>query len=176
MFNYVSLICRKTSNAKTAKSHLKKVCEILEEKDKSLVKLASEHFPQDDSDKAPKTKKRKSATTAEANNNKKKKPAAEKSNTANMTLGEREIYALQALEDFVEQKGGSRDSVKNFKCRVIRKPSDGRFDTKYYNEDGKPFRSMMEVGRYLNLIAELAPEKKKLAFAKRKASVDVGYR
>ena len=134
-----------------------------------MVKLASEHVPQDDSDAAPKNKKRKSGTVAEANH-KKKKPQIDKQKNANMTLGEREKHALRALEDFIEQKGGSRDSVKNFKCRVIRKPSDGRYDTKYYNEEGKPFRSMMEVGRYLNLIAELAPAKKKLAFVKRKAT------
>ena len=159
---------RKTAAAKVAKTHLKKVCEILDEKDKSLGQLASKHVPDDDSNEVSKSKKRKSNTSAETNN-KKKKSQADKQNTANMTLGEREKHAMKALEDFVESKGGSRDAVKSFTCRVIRKPSDGRYDTKYHNEEGKPFRSMMEVGRYLNLIAGLAP-KKKLAFSKRKAT------
>ena len=133
-----------------------------------MGQLASKHVPDDDSNEVSKSKKRKSNTSAETNN-KKKKSQADKQNTANMTLGEREKHAMKALEDFVESKGGSRDAVKSFTCRVIRKPSDGRYDTKYHNEEGKPFRSMMEVGRYLNLIAGLAP-KKKLAFSKRKAT------
>ena len=99
------------------------VCAMLGEKDKSLVKLAQEHVPSEEFEMQTKGKKRKSGSLSESSrgiNNKKKPPPAKK-NANEMTLGEREDYAIQALFEFVEQNGGSRESVANFNSRVTRK-------------------------------------------------------
>ena len=98
-----------------------------------------------------------------ANNKAKKKPNR-KTGGKVLTLGEREEKGLEDLCEFIESKGGSRASVSSFQCRVTRK-SDGRYDTNYYNEQGKKFRSQIEVARYFNLVADLG---KKAASIKRR--------
>jgi predicted metal-binding transcription factor (methanogenesis marker protein 9) len=149
---------------------------MLGDKDKSLVSLAEAHFPLEDVEQSPKSsKKRKSATISNGSgsSNKKEEPRVEKKREGDLTLGDREEQAMEALFEFVEQKGGSRESVSNFTCRVTRKSSDGRYDTNYYNEQSKRFRSMVEVCRYLNLVTEprpVAATKKVLGFNKRKAT------
>ena len=168
---------RKTKHAEIAKEHLEQVSSWLAAKDPSLAVLASEHIPQEDpspeaNKKESKNKKRKADDQAGIATKKANVKSRNKTN-GELTLGEREDDAMQALFEFIEEKGGSREAVANFRCRVSRKPSDGRYDTNYYNEQGRRFRSMMEVGRYLNLVADnsrSAAGKKKVSFKNRKVT------
>lgn len=68
-----------------------------------------------------------------------------------MTLSDREERGLEALATFIEERGGKRSLVQNYRCRVTKKPSDGRYDTNFFNEQARRFRSMIEVARYLGL-------------------------
>ncbi|CAJ1925855.1 unnamed protein product [Cylindrotheca closterium] len=141
---YNSHIHRKTKHAKMAKDHLDQVCAMLAEKDDSLARVAKDFVP----DSKP-SKKRKADTP---DSRSRKKPAsAKKPNGGDMALSEREDQAMEALGAFMEEKGGSKEVVKNFRCRVQKQPG-GRFDTNYYNEHGRRFRSMVEVGRFLGLV------------------------
>ena len=68
-------------------------------------------------------------------------------------LAERELRGMENLTAFItEKEGGDREMVEKYRCRVTIKPSDGRFDVNFFNEHGKRFRSMIEVGRFLNLV------------------------
>ncbi|KAG7352301.1 DDT domain containing protein [Nitzschia inconspicua] len=160
---------RKTKHAKTAQTHLQQVCAMLAEKDSSLVQVARnapapiERDRQQDSSSGG--KKRKSGTdnggdakrrSSSANNDKKTSAGASKENTNDLTISEREAKALEALSEFIESKGGDAALVQNYRCRVTKKPSDGRYDINYYNEQGRRFRSMVEVGRFLNLVDDTA--------------------
>jgi hypothetical protein len=162
---------RKTKYAKVAKAHLKEICEWLSKKDQSLAILAAEHVPHEDPSPEAPTKKRKAPLSEDAPP--KKKSSGSRTTNGDLTLGDREEQAMQTLFEFVEDKGGSREAVENFRCRVTRKPSDGRYDTNYYNEQGRRFRSMVEVGRYLNLMVtptRTAAGKSRIGFKKRKAT------
>jgi hypothetical protein len=155
-----------------AKAHLKEICEWLAKKDQSLATLAAQHVPQEDPSSEAPNKKRKQAASSEDAPAKKKSSGSRKNN-GDQTLGDREEQAMKVLFEFVEEKGGSRQAVENFRCRVTRKPSDGRYDTNYYNEQGRRFRSMVEVGRYLNLMVtptRTAAGKNRMGFKKRKAT------
>jgi len=60
---------------------------------------------------------------------------------------------MDLLRDFVEEKGGSRALVSRYTSRVTRKGGQGKkFDTNYFNQSGRRFRSMLEVGRFLGLV------------------------
>ena len=68
-------------------------------------------------------------------------------------LVDREARGMESLVTFIaDQDGGDQGMVKKYRCRVTVKPSDGRFDVNFFNEHGKRFRSMLEVGRFLNLV------------------------
>ena len=132
------------------------------------MNFAKDHIPEEHD-----SKKRKADTNGDLPKSKKKATAKTNKNTGDVTLGEREENAMQALFEYVEEKGGSREAVKNFRCRVTRKPSDGRYDTNYYNEQGRRFRSMVEVGRFLKLVVEntrSAAGMKRASMNKRKAT------
>ncbi|KAL3934923.1 MAG: hypothetical protein SGBAC_009456, partial [Bacillariaceae sp.] len=137
-----------------AKDHLNQVCAILAEKDDSLARVAKDFVP----DHSKPSKKRKVDSTDSSRSRKKpasvKKPsnATASASAGDMTLSEREDQAMEALGTFLEEKGGSRDSVANFRCRVQKQPG-GRHDINFYNEIGRRFRSMVEVGRFLGLVA-----------------------
>jgi hypothetical protein len=180
IFVIIHACYRKTKHSKLAKDHLKEVSAMLGEKDKTLTAVALEYIPHKEppTNKSSSNKKRKSAANGGGDDEetpKKKKSVSDKNhNTTNgdSSLGEREEKALEALFEFVEEKGASRKAVKNFRCRVTRKASDGRYDTNYYNESGRRFRSMVEVGRYLNLVTDTprSPAISKKGFKKKKVT------
>lgn len=97
-------------------------------------------------------KKRRISSTVTASIDMVSKSTASSQFAADLTLSEREARALDALSSFVEDMGGERNLVQNYRCRVTKKPSDGRYDTNFYNEQGRRFRSMVEVGRHLGLV------------------------
>jgi hypothetical protein len=161
----LSISDRKTKHAKLAKKQLDDVCALLGEKDKSLVTLAKHHVPEE----IEETKKRKADSNGDLPRIKKKANANTRKKTGDLTLGEREDHGMEALCEFIEQKGGSGESVQNFRCRV--KKMDGRYETSYFNEQGKKFRSMVEVAKYFNLVADTtrsAAGKKAATIKKRK--------
>jgi hypothetical protein len=138
---------RKTKYAKLAKEHLAHVCAMLAEKDPSLAGVAKVSVPVVEAATPTTTTTTKSSNH---NNNKKRKADA---TTATSAISEREDQAMDALATFIEEKGGSPESIQNFRCRV-QKHAGGKYDTNYYNESGRRFRSMIEVARHLGLVAE----------------------
>lgn len=146
------------------------VCEWLAEKDQSLAVVAKDYKP------PIKSKKRKLEDPG-GESPKPKKKAANKGNkseaAADPELTERKERAMQSLKSYVQENGGNIKLIKNFTCRVTRKPSDGRYDNNFYNEVGKRFRSMVEVGKFLKLSvtpARSAGGKKAAGMKKRKST------
>lgn len=158
---------RKTKHAKLAEEHLEKVCRMLAEKDDSLAQKArNAPVPKSEKGRASSSsanntpsKKRKTTTSTEGSSKKSasenlSSPAANKSRKSQKAeIAEREDRGMENLANFIaEKEGGDRSMVENYRCRVTVKPSDGRYDVNYFNEHGKRFRSMIEVGRFLNLV------------------------
>jgi hypothetical protein len=134
----------------------------LGEKDASLAKLASEHIPKETASSPSPHKKRKAADTSDDNDNnngsgeptkKKRASPTKKKKNANSDLAEREERAMSQLETFIEERGGSAAQVGGYSARVTKKAS-GKYDVNFYNEVGRRFRSMLEVGRFLHLITD----------------------
>jgi DDT domain/Williams-Beuren syndrome DDT (WSD), D-TOX E motif len=69
-------------------------------------------------------------------------------------MNEKEIEQMEKLEDFIDEKGGDRSLVANFRCKVFPKMGGERYDANYYSEQGQRFRSMLDVGRFLGLVAD----------------------
>lgn len=135
---------RKTKYASTAQEHLQVVLDLLANKDESLVQLASTYVP-----KPPGNKKRKSAQSDSTTSPKKKQ--ANKSDE----LAEREDRAMDMLESFIEEHGGDKSLVAGFRARVTKKSSNNKkYDTNYFNAQGRRFRSMLEVGRFFQLVKD----------------------
>jgi len=133
---------------------------MLSVKDPSLGIAAEKHIPTETSN----SKKRKGDPNGSAQR---------KSSKSDPALAAKEHQAIENLVAYVIDHGGSKKQVKNFRCRVTRKPSDGRYDTNYYNEQGKRFRSMAEVGRFLKLVVgkgQSPARKKASGMKKRKAT------
>lgn len=143
---------RKTKKAANAKKQLAAVVALLGEKDASLAKLAREHVPKKETAASSAPKKRKAESPAE-NGAPKKKRASPKKKNANSELAEREERAISQLEAFIEEKDGASSLVSGYSARVTKKAS-GKYDVNFYNEAGRRFRSMLEVGRFLNLVTD----------------------
>jgi hypothetical protein len=142
---------------------------MLANKDQTLATAAQKHIPKEGKD----SKKRKADENGDGPIIKRRSTSKSTQQGGDLTLGDREEHAMEALFAYVEEKGGPRECVQNFRCRVTRKASDGRYDTNYYNEQGRRFRSMVEVGRYLKLVTETtrsAAGKKTAGIKKRKAT------
>ena len=77
------------------------------------------------------------------------------------------IHSLNVT--FVPEMSGSAEQVQGFRAKVTRK-SDGRHDTNFYNTEGRRFRSMIDVGRFFNLVAENKPAASKKVIGKKKPS------
>lgn len=94
-----------------------------------------------------------STDPASATGSAKKKAKTIHSNK-NRELAEREERALGQLAEFVAQRGGDPAAVAGYRSRVTRKGGTGnkKFDVIFYNADGRRFRSMMEVGRFLKIV------------------------
>lgn len=156
-----------SKHAKIASNHLAKAKEMLGQKDKSLADIAIDFLPTETA-----SKKRKPTEDLDARSRKRfaVKSSSDKaeSGDADLSLKEREVRALGALASFVEGNGGSREQVAGFRSRVTRKPSDRRYDINFYNEQGRRFRSMVEVGRFLNLVKADRPPKRRASFRSKK--------
>jgi len=149
---------------------MKDIIKMLGHKDQSLADLAKDFVP---SEQPVASKKRKAEDPMESRISRKKsssKSSNEKAQSSDveMSLKEREVKAMEALAAFIEESGGSAEQVAGYRSRVTRKPSDRRFDINFYNEEGKRFRSMLEVGRFLNIVKTDRPPKRKPSFKKGK--------
>jgi DDT domain len=78
--------------------------------------------------------------------------AKKKTKNRNSELAEREDRAMGLLEDFLVENGGTAEQAAEFTIRVTKKTDASRFDTVYHNSNGRRFRSMLEVGRFLGLV------------------------
>lgn len=123
---------------------------MLADKDKSLAGVAKVAVPIVEA--TPKASKKRKADASTESSKANKRPAR-KSSSGDITISEREDQAMEALVAFIEEKGGSKESIENFRGRV-QKQSSGKYDTNYYNEHGRRFRSMIEVARHLGLVAQ----------------------
>ncbi|GAX22610.1 hypothetical protein FisN_14Hh243 [Fistulifera solaris] len=137
-------IHKKTALATKAKSCIKKAKDVFAKVDESLAKIVTEYVPKPES-----TKKRKTEDAHHHSPNKKSKAA-----NKNSELAEREERAMELLATFIEERRGQRSQVSGFSARVTRKSSGGKFDTNFFNEAGRRFRSMLEVGRFLGLVTD----------------------
>lgn len=167
---------RKTKHAKAAASHLKEVQAMLKQKDPSLADIANNFVP---TETAAGNKKRKASDDVDSSRIVRKRSStsgggksahalAAESGDADLSLKDREVKAMEQLAIFVEENGGSREVVAGFRSRVTRKPSDRRYDVTYYNEEGRRFRSMLEVGRFFSLVKTDKPPKRKPTFRSNK--------
>ena len=91
-------------------------------------------------------------------------------------LEEREARGMENLANFIEQKGGDRNTIAKYRCQVTLKPSNGRYNVSFFNEHGKRFRSISEVGRFLNLLDDKSGSSARLAadYNKEMSSVQSG--
>lgn len=119
-------------------------------KDESLAKLASESIGKKHNNASGSSTASKKRPADESQNNKGKKRTKTTANK-NSVLAEREERAMDLITTFVEDRGGSRDLLSSFRARVTTKKG-GKFDTNYFNGEGRRFRSMLEVGRFLGLV------------------------
>lgn len=95
------------------------------------------------------------------NNNGKKAKQQQQHTNKNSELAEREARAMDLLTTFVIDNGGNRNLLSGYRARVTSKRptssqssnnSSAKYDVVYFNESGRRFRSMLEVGRFLNII------------------------
>lgn len=163
---------RKTKHAKTASNHMNDVKSMLGHKDPSLAELAKEFVP---SEEPAGSKKRKASDDVDSSRIVRKRSSAKTSSAdradsanADLSLKEREVKAMEQLAAFITENGGSREQVAGFRSRVTRKLSDRRYDVVFYNEEGRRFRSMLEVGRSFGLIKSDKPPKRKASFRRNK--------
>lgn len=71
----------------------------------------------------------------------------------------REEKAVEQLKAFVVEHGGKPSMVAGFRSKATK--SRNKFDVTFYNSEGRRFRSMIQVARHLNLVAESPTAKRK---------------
>ena len=76
------------------------------------------------------------------------------SNNANPELAQREVRAMDLLYQFVAERGGNpAKMLQGFRTRVTRKRNQpNKFDVHFFSPQQQRFRSMLDVGRHLNLV------------------------
>lgn len=166
------LLRSKTKHEALARKHLDEVCTILAEKDDSLAKAALKAkgpapLQSDRRDSSSSSKKRKSSSSGGAvdgtsnGSAHKKKPrtscSGSPANRESGNMSEKELEQMEKLENFIEDRGGDRSLVSNFRCRVFKKGGgENRYDANYYSSftpgKGKRFRSMLDVGRFVGVV------------------------
>ena len=84
------------------------------------------------------------------------------STNKNPELAEREVRAMDQLREFIVDKcGGGEDLLDGFRVRVTKKKGhklthQSKYDINFYSSQNRRFRSMLEVGRFYNLVHENA--------------------
>ena len=88
----------------------------------------------------------------------KKRNTSNQSSAANapLTASQREEKALNNLIKYIIECGGEKQQVSSFRCKVVTRNSSSsgdqqRYETTYYNDTNRKFRSMVEVARFLNV-------------------------
>lgn len=175
-------MCRNSNKAPTAKKHFGVVIELLGSVESSIAKLAKEYVPAPptpivkknkrppksetvDQKSGAESKKRKkienngtngSKNAASSSNNPNKKI---KHSNKNSELAEREDRYMDQLYAFVEEHGANRNLVAGYRARVTKnqKSANRKFDVIFYNEAGRRFRSMLEIGRFHQIVKDNEP-------------------
>ena len=150
--------------AATAKKHLQHVETLLGNIHASLAKIAAT---------APHTKRSTSEPSSAASPTKKRKTTATDNNTATTTtststtsttaahhhhhnnndpnIHARTVRAMEQLQQFVLDKGGSASMLDGFTATVHQRGRSNKYDVNFYYQQ-KKFRSMLQVGRELGLL------------------------
>eukprot|EP00551_Chaetoceros_affinis_P012548 CAMPEP_0203679712 /NCGR_PEP_ID=MMETSP0090-20130426/36666_1 /ASSEMBLY_ACC=CAM_ASM_001088 /TAXON_ID=426623 /ORGANISM="Chaetoceros affinis, Strain CCMP159" /LENGTH=1444 /DNA_ID=CAMNT_0050547455 /DNA_START=38 /DNA_END=4369 /DNA_ORIENTATION=- len=88
-----------------------------------------------------------------------------------ISISQREERAMNNLQKYiVDQCGGEAQQISSFRCRVTHRSisssstnsggngdtstTQERYDTAYFNDSNRKFRSMIEVARFLNLVSQ----------------------
>jgi len=179
---YTTHVATKSKHASIAKDHLEQVKAMLGEKDPSLAEMAG-NAPSKQGTKrgspspgaaenGERGNKRARRDSKNANDNAKKKgtksnnekngnkSSAFRSKNINPELAQREERAMEQLREFIVDKcGGTEDMIEGFRARVTKKngakPShQAKFDVNFYSAQNKRFRSMLQVGRFYNLVQD----------------------
>eukprot|EP00977_Amphora_coffeiformis_P010262 scaffold2383_cov161-Amphora_coffeaeformis.AAC.18 len=164
VYNYH--IAKSTKHAKAAKEHLQHVQKVLEETHKSLSAIAGKAKPP-----ANHHKRKEAPDGSNSETNKRRRnhannggassgvagdapPSDYASNNANPELAQREVRAMDMLYQFVAERGGNPTKMlQGFRSRVTRKRNQpNKFDVHFFSPQQQRFRSMLDVGRYLNLV------------------------
>lgn len=161
---------RSTKHAKSAKEHLQHVQKVLEETHKSLSAIAGQaqpptnhHKRKEAPDGITKNSEMNKRRRSQSNNNGGSSSNAGDHNTlasnydsnnANPELAQREVRAMDMLYQFVIERGGNPTKMlQGFRSRVTRKRNQpNKFDVHFFSPQQQRFRSMLDVGRHLNLV------------------------
>lgn len=89
-----------------------------------------------------------------------KAPRAAAKANKNPELAEREMRAMEQLKEFIVDKcGGTEDILEGFRVRVTVKggpklSGQSKYDINFFSSQNRRFRSMLEVGRFYNLVRD----------------------
>jgi len=139
---------------KLAQKHLNEVCAMLAKIDQSLQDIASKSKPENipTDNKSPKKRKAAELNSSTAHIPKKKNASStsrSSSREESLTLSQREERGMANLSKHVVDCGGDTQQVNSFRCKATQ--SGDRYQLVYFSEQGRKFRSMADVARFLNL-------------------------
>lgn len=136
---------------KRARDHLKQVCDLLSKIEPNLADIASKSKPKIDDN----TKKRKAnddnSTDIQVPKKKSAKSLDQRSSDVS-SISQREEKAMQNLIKFITENGGNPELVSAYRCQVSK--SGERYIPSFYSDNGKKFKSMIDVARFLGLIVD----------------------
>jgi len=149
-------ISRQGKHTSIAKIHLDEVVGFFTKIDPALGNLAVKSMPSGDTS-SDSTSRKNSSSAKKRKNNGRESPdtsprkKANVDNNGSLTLSQREKRAMELLAAYLEERGGERVQSENFRCKVVQRPG-GRFDSIFFSAENKRFKSMADVGRFLNLV------------------------
>jgi len=154
------IVCGK--KAKLAKNHLNQVKELLSNIDAHLSDLAHNSKPDNIVSSSSSSNKQASNTPTKRKVGEllldgngtilhvpKKKNSKQQNRNHGLTLSQREEKAMKELMDHVINCGGDESQLNSFRCKV--EQVGERYQTAYYSEQGRKFKSVGEVSKFLNL-------------------------
>jgi len=148
-------ISKKGKHTSIAKTHRDKIVQFFTKIDPVLGELVVKSLPGDTS--SDNNSKKNSSVAKKRKNNGKDSSDASPRKKANvgsngsMTLSQREKRAMELLASYLEERGGERVQSEIFRCKVVQRPG-GRYDSIFFSEENKRFKSMADVARFLGLV------------------------
>mmetsp|Transcript_27717 Transcript_27717/g.31999 ORF Transcript_27717/g.31999 Transcript_27717/m.31999 type:complete len:1553 (+) Transcript_27717:169-4827(+) len=140
-----------TKQSKRSKNQFEFVCQLLQQIDPSLADIASK-LPVPTSPELTQTgnsAKKRSNSSAFKKQNQSPQLAVTFSETG-LVQEEREHRAMNALQQYVNECGGSQEMIMSFRAKVFQR-NNNKFEAHYVSPEGKILRSKADVARSLNL-------------------------